>query len=192
MLEIKPIKVILIILSGLVLGFTFIGIIIFGFGTQSNFLGLYDIIDNMVEDEAPVVGSRAPDFELVNLNGELVRLSEYEGKPVLINFWATWCAPCVLEMPNILKYYEEFFPNFVVFAVNAGETRQEIQTFVDDMGLTFDVLMDPESQVQYLYRLRGYPTSFFIDADRMIRVQHIGMLTENQLVDYLLEVGVSW
>lgn len=48
-------------------------------------------------------------------------------------------------MPNILKYYEEFFPNFVVFAVNAGETRQEIQTFVDDMGLTFDVLMDPES-----------------------------------------------
>lgn len=145
MLEIKPIKVILIILSGLVLGFTFIGIIIFGFGTQSNFLGFYDIIDNMVEDEAPVVGSRAPDFELVNLNGELVRLSEYEGKPVLINFWATWCAPCVLEMPNILKYYEEFFPNFVVFAVNAGETRQEIQTFVDDMGLTFDVLMDPES-----------------------------------------------
>lgn len=86
MLEIKPIKVILIILSGLVLGFTFIGIIIFGFGTQSNSLGFYDIIDNMVEDEAPVVGSRAPDFELVNLNGELVRLSEYEGKPVLINF----------------------------------------------------------------------------------------------------------
>lgn len=139
----------------------------------------------------PKVGNQAPDFELLSLSGDRVRLDDQRGKPVLINFWATWCAPCVLEMPNIQKYYEKFPGEFVVLAVNAGESQEAVKRFVADMGLTFDILLDRGGKVQELYHIQGYPTSFFLDREGRIRAYHIGMLTEEQLAGYLLQVGVS-
>jgi thiol-disulfide isomerase/thioredoxin len=138
---------------------------------------------------APEVGSQAPDFELASSSGESIRLGSFLGKPVLVNFWATWCAPCVLEMPNIQKYYEKYPGAFAVIAVNADESQVKVERFVKDMDLTFPAVLDPGSKVQALYRLRGYPTTYFIDSQGVVRFRHIGMLTESQLEEYLGELG---
>jgi peroxiredoxin len=150
-----------------------------------------ELVGGGAQAAAPSVNAPAPDFELKSLAGERVYLSERRGKPVILNFWATWCAPCVLEMPNIQKYYEKFPGQFDVLAVNADESQFDVERFVDDMSLTFDVLLDPGGKVQQLYQIRGYPSSYFVDALGVIRVQHVGLLTEDRLADYLLQVGVG-
>jgi thiol-disulfide isomerase/thioredoxin len=133
----------------------------------------------------------APDFKLETLSGESIQLSELRGKPVVINFWATWCGPCIEEMPTIEKYYHQYKNDFRILAVNDDEPAADVEKFVRDMGLTFDILLDPGAKVQSLYRLRGYPTSFIVDAEGIVRVQHIGPMSEKQLEGYLSEVGVG-
>jgi len=158
-------------------------------------LALVVLVSKLLLDDHAVAplenGASAPDFELVDLAGELVSLREQQGKPVILNFWATWCAPCVIEMPNIQKFYENYPGEFQVLAVNADESELTVGRFVEDMGLTFDILLDPGGKIQSLYQIRGYPTSFFIDAEGKIRAWHTGSLTEDQLADYLLRVGVE-
>jgi peroxiredoxin len=137
------------------------------------------------------VGAAAPDFELQTLSGETVSLKAVRGKPVMLNFWATWCAPCVLEMPRIRDVYLELAPGFVVLAINADEPQREVAQFVEDMRLTFPVLLDPGAQVQELYRLQGYPTSYFLDGQGVIRAVHIGQISAAQVRDYLRQLGVG-
>lgn len=139
---------------------------------------------------APVVGSLAPDFELQDINGELVSLSAHRGQPVLVNFWATWCPPCLLEMPTIQSRYEMHYPELVVLAVDYGETVEDVSAYVDGAGLTFDPLLDRRGMVTQLFQVRGNPTSFFIDSDGVIQVVHIGMMTEEQIDNYLQKIGV--
>ena len=154
--------------------------------------GLFEPLQNKFKKTECLAENLAvPPFTLLNLKGEKVKSSDFQGKVILLNFWATWCAPCVLEMPAIQKYYKKYPGQFNVLAVNADETRFEVQTFADDMGLTFDVLLDPGGKTQQLYRIQGYPTSFFVDADGVIRVQHIGLMTEDQLAGYLSSLGVG-
>jgi len=141
--------------------------------------------------EAPVVASPAPDFTLTSLIGDSLQLTHFRGKPVLINFWATWCAPCLLEMPNIQKYYEKYPGQFEVLAVNAGETERTVQRFVDDLGVNFKILLDPDGKIQELYRIKGYPTTYIVDKDGIIRFQHIGLLSEKQIEEYLEAVGIT-
>ena len=165
------------VLLGLAVGLA----ILYGFGSASGKSG----------GVAPEVGAQAPDFELEQLSGGALRLSDLRGKPVLVNFWASWCAPCILEMPNIQKYYQRYPEAFEVVAVNADEPRSDIEKFVKDIGVTFPIVMDPGLKIQSLYRLRGLPTSFLVDADGIVRVVHIGMLEESQLEQYLSRVGVK-
>lgn len=163
-------------------------IILFGLGNQDLLASLKLPWDNQ---PAPKVGYSAPDFELNNLAGDTIKLSNLRGKPVLINFWATWCGPCRLEMPDIQKIYENYQGDFEVLAVNADEQERIVAKFAKDIGITFEVLLDPGANVQSLYQLRGYPTSFLVDQEGVIRVQHIGIMHEAQLVEYLAEVGLS-
>ena len=137
------------------------------------------------------LGRPAPDFELVNLSGEVVRLSDFKGRPVLINFWATWCGPCRLEMPAIQERYTQLSPRFEVLAVNFDESADKVEVFVDELGLTFPVLLDPGAKIQDLYRVRGYPTTYLVDANGNIQVHHVGFMTEEQLDRYLEQVGVE-
>jgi peroxiredoxin len=135
-------------------------------------------------------GSPAPQFELQSLSGEHIKLSDFHGRTVLINFWATWCGPCRLEMPAIQSRYERYGDELVVLAVNFDEEAPLVQQFTDELGLTFPVLLDPGGEVQRLYRVRGYPTTVFVDADGLIEIQHIGLMTEKQLDGYLAQAGV--
>ena len=133
----------------------------------------------------------APDFELTNLSGQAVRLSDLRGHPVVVNFWATWCGPCRLEMPLLQKYADRYPQDLRILAVNDGEAAGDVQKFVDELSLRFDVLLDPAEKVTNLYRVRAFPSTFFLDADGNVRFQHIGTLNEDQLVGYLGKLGVS-
>jgi len=130
------------------------------------------------EERSVELGSYAPDFTLVSLDGESVTLSELRGSTVVLNFWASWCAPCRYEMPLLQATYEAYGADgLVVLAVNMGEERRRVEGFVEDMVATFPVFGDEETRVGSLYRVRGAPTTYFIDRDGVVRQRYVGQLT---------------
>ncbi len=139
----------------------------------------------------PVKGALSPDFELQSLAGETVRLSDFRGQAVVLNFWATWCAPCRQEMPAFESRYQQYGSDLVILAVNFDESAEAVTAFFDEMALSFDPLLDPGGEIQDLYQVRGYPTSYFVDVEGVIQIIHIGLMTEDQLDGYLLTVGIG-
>lgn len=151
-----------------------------------------DSIDTSNLEIAPKQGALAPDFTLFTVEGEEITLSELRGRPVMINLWATWCAPCRIEMPHIQDRFERYAnEGFLVLAVDFDEPAGLVEEFRDELGLTFDLLLDPGAEVQELYRNRSYPSSFFVDENGVIQVQHIGVMTEGQLDENLAAIGLE-
>jgi peroxiredoxin len=135
---------------------------------------------------APAVGSPAPGFQLPLLNGGTFRLSDYRGRYVWINFWATWCPPCRAEMPDIEKVWkEEQGGDLVLVAVDFGEDRATVDAFIKKLGLTFPVALDSSGQLTTNYRVVGLPTHFFIDKDGILREIRIGLMSEASMRDKL-------
>ncbi len=137
------------------------------------------------------VGDVAPDFRVNTLDETTVMLSDYAGKPVMINFWATWCAPCRLEMPEMQKAFEAYQDDgFVILALNQDESAETVkQFFYDEMGLTFTPLLDENSRVAAEYGVHGvFPSSLFINADGIVTARHFGVITEGQLSQYLADI----
>lgn len=136
------------------------------------------------------VGQEAPDFGFPTMQGGMARLSDYRGKVVLVNLWATWCWPCRLEVPDLVAAYERYKDRgFVVLAVNQGEQQAQVEAFASHFGMHFPVLLDEEEHIRYSYPYRGIPTSFLIDRKGIVRSVWVGMLlTEviEQLVEPLL------
>lgn len=134
----------------------------------------------------------ALDFSLESLEGRIISLSDFKGTPVMVNFWATWCPPCRAEMPLIQSYAEAHQDSVVVLAVNAGEEKSTVESFATSQNLDDLVfLLDPANSVAGLYRIPGFPTSLFIDAEGMLTAAHIGELDENLLIQYLAKIGVE-
>lgn len=133
----------------------------------------------------------APDFTLVDLEGNSVSLSDYRGTPVMVNFWATWCPPCRAEMPLIQEFQDRYADEFVVLAVNGGETAQEVEAFVTEQGFNMVFLLDPEFAIAEQFQVRGFPTSIFISAEGVAEKVHIGELNEPLMVSYLNALGIS-
>lgn len=132
------------------------------------------------------IGNFAPDFELETLTGETVRLSDYRGKRVIVNFWATWCPPCRAEIPDFQKLYDQ--KDVVILAVNLtkSETSEnKVAQFVDDFEMTFPVLMDEQSNVSSNYRVQAYPTSYMIDSIGRIQFLAMGAMNYDQMVQQL-------
>jgi len=144
------------------------------------------------DEAAPIIGAQAPDFALLDLEGELVRLTDLRGQPILINFWATWCGPCRLEMPIMQQRFVEFGDQgLIILAVNFDEPKAIVQAFNSEIGLTFPILLDPGADVQRSYRMRGYPASFFVDQEGIIQAHHIGLMTQDQLDANLAMIGIG-
>lgn len=131
----------------------------------------------------PLVGDEAPDFELVEAGtGNKRRLSEYRGRPVLVNFWATWCAPCRTEMPALEEAAATYRnAGLQVLAVNFGESQPAVLAFAGELSLQLPLLLDSDGAVQASYRVPGYPSSYFIDRQGRVAAVHLGILTEDQL-----------
>jgi peroxiredoxin len=123
----------------------------------------------------PLIGSPAPHFQLVTLNGTPAAISDYRGKVVLLNFWATWCKPCMKEMPVIQAAYEEYKDkDFVVLGVNFGENPEKAETLVKQMGLTFPILLDQEVELASRHQVVSLPVTFFIDPNGIIKERVFG------------------
>ena len=138
---------------------------------------------------APRTGFLAPDFELPTLDGGTVRLSELRGRPVLINFWASWCGPCRSEMPHIQAAYEHHSQEgLVVLGVNQMESPNSVSRFVEEYSLTFPMPMDRDGKVSAVYQARGLPTSFFVDAEGVIRATFTGPMSSGFIESKLEEI----
>lgn len=179
------------IVAGILVGIGSGLIALYALGAVDPIIGKYIVNQATFKPTFQEVNAPALDFELENLSGERVRLKDTLGHPVMINFWATWCGPCRLEMPLIQQHYEKFAPDLIVLAVNDAEPVEDVRAFVEELGLKFPVLLDPDEKTINLYRIRGYPTTYFIDSDGMVKFQHLGVLDEKQLSGYLEEIGAN-
>jgi peroxiredoxin len=116
--------------------------------------------------DSPVIGRPAPAFQISSLDGNQVSLADFRGKPVIVNFWATWCEPCKEEMPAMERLYQKHrAQGLVVLAVsNDSEgSTQRVARFIKESGFTFPVGLDPRMKVANLYRVRVLPSSLVID-----------------------------
>jgi peroxiredoxin len=122
------------------------------------------------------IGQRAPDFKLSALGGHTVQLSDYRGKVVLLNIWASWCPPCREEMPSMEALYEKLKDRpFDMLAVSIDQRGEEtVGPFAAQFGLTFPVLLDPEGKTYHLYGLTGVPETFIVDKNGVIIQRIIG------------------
>lgn len=140
---------------------------------------LFDIDNTQAQ---PDPGHPAPDFTIHLPDGSTTRLSDYRGRPVILNFWATWCPPCRLEMPDLVDVYEAHKDEgLVVLALDDAEAHDLVSAFVEEFGMTMPVVIDPQGDVMQAYKTNSLPSSFFIDRDGVVRVRWLGLLTPDVL-----------
>lgn len=132
-------------------------------------------------------GQRAPDFELAGLDGKPLRLSDLRGRPVLLNFWATWCGPCRQEMPLLQETAERYADRgLAVVGVDVGEGAETVRNYARSLGVEFPILLDSTQDISDRFRVYALPTSFFIDSQGVIDLHFIGPL-DAQMIEHRLE-----
>lgn len=124
------------------------------------------------------MGQPAPDFTFPDLHGKEVSLSDYRGKVVLVNIWATWCGPCRDEMPSMQRLYERLKgKDFEILAVSIDSTGSKaVAPFMEELNLTFPALLDPEGKIRTLYGITGVPESYVVDKKGILVEKVIGPL----------------
>jgi len=137
-------------------------------------------------------GQKAEDFTLNDLAGKPVKLSSLKGKVVLLDFWATWCGPCRVEMPSIQKLHARFKnKGLVVLGINYGEEASRVKPFLVKNGYDFRILLDREQRVGQRYQVGGIPTLFIIDKTGVIRAHFVGVRDEDTLREALARAGIK-
>ncbi|MDG5472376.1 TlpA disulfide reductase family protein [Jeotgalibacillus sp. ET6] len=135
-------------------------------------------------------GEQAPDFDTVTVEGENVSLSDYQGKKVILNFWTTWCPPCIEEMPHMQKYYEEDAENqnVEILAVNLT-TRdngiRRVESFKKDYGLTFPVLLDESGRLGETFYAFTIPTTYLLDEEGKVTKKLMGPMDQEMMKDLM-------
>ncbi len=123
----------------------------------------------------------APDFKLESLDGTTVKLSELRDKNVIVNFWATWCGYCVMEMPDLQKLQEAHKDDLLVLAINVVESKDVVQSFIEENGLDINVVLDEDMNVASTYGIRSFPTTISINKKGEAIQGYTGMLTYEQM-----------
>ncbi len=134
-----------------------------------------------------VMGEKAPDFTLLDMEGNQVSLSDFEGKMVFLNFWATWCTYCDIEMPDLQKVHDEN-EDLVVLAVNVREEKGLVQDYLDEGGYEFPVVLDEDGHMAQIYLVSGMPTTYFLSDDGKLLGYQPGMLTLEQMEDIIVQM----
>lgn len=157
------------------------------------FLATLALLGCKAKSPSPEGPSLAPDFVLPSIEGQEKSLADFRGKSLMLHFWATWCPPCQEEMPTFQKLYEELGPSgFTIVAINVGESPEEVKKFVKEKGLTFPVLLDSKGEVANRYRVRGLPTTYWIDpSGKIVDLTIGGPLPEDFILENLSKIGVK-
>ncbi len=139
------------------------------------------------------VGRPAPDFVLQRPEGGTLRLSDLQGRPVLVNFWAHWCPPCRAEIPELVKAYSQHrAEGLIIIGVNLQESNKTVLDFASDWGMTFPIVIDREGELTQVWRLggpiKGIPSSYFVDKAGVIRAIFFGPMTERSLAERLAKI----
>jgi thiol-disulfide isomerase/thioredoxin len=175
-------KGILFLLGGLILGVGLGALVLLSSGSFTT---------GRPAQQPPTIGEPARDFELQRLDGGTQKLSDLKGKAVLLNFWATWCPPCKEEMPLLEQLGKKYSEKLVILGINDQEGDDLVKEYTRSNQIHFPILMDRTGNISDLYLVRNYPTSFFIDADGVLRAQHLGILQEKFLDPYLKAIGIE-
>lgn len=155
---------------------------------------IYALVSNIQKDKSIYsAGDEAPDFQLTQISKnndlETIKLSDYEGKGVMLNFWATYCKPCEAEMPYMEQLYPEYQEKGVeIVAVNLDAAPLVVHNFIDKYDLTFPIPHDNKGDVMDLYKIGPIPSTFFIGPDGKIVDKVEGALTLDKLEDHLKEI----
>lgn len=142
-------------------------------------------------NDGPEVGQAAPQFQGTTFDGKKIELTDFKGKVVLIDFWASWCGPCRKEMPFLIELYHRYGKSsFEIVAINIDENLDNAETFMDQLpkGIRFTVLKDPQQEIPPKYQIKGMPTSILLDKKGIIRFWHTGF-KESYEEDYVSEIN---
>lgn len=175
----------------LIIGLSLGGTCLIGCVLVGAFIYFYpSIYQYTLNQSSLAVGESAPDFELSALTGETIRLSQFRGQPVLLNISATWCPDCRAEVP-VLEELHRAHPELIVLSVDSQESPDVVQSFADEFGITYPVLLDRDGNVSNQYRVYAIPTGLFIDKDGVIQAKLIEGVTAQLLAEYLPKIGVN-
>lgn len=143
-------------------------------------------VENPIINDEPELEAKDPaiDFTLKDLEGNDISLSDFEGKIVLLNFWATWCKFCDIEMPDLERLYTEN-EGIVVLGVNVGEDIDLVKEYVDEKNLSFPIVLDETTEIASDYLVSGLPTTYFIDENGMIYGVFPGMMTYDMMTGFV-------
>ena len=150
-------------------------------------LGSHSVKTDMSTIEAAKVGLLAPDFTLTDARtGKPIHLASLRGRPLWINFWATWCPACVEEMPAMKKAYTEYKEKgLLILGVDDDEPPADINNFTTKNGYDWTFLLDPGGKVIDLYRVDGIPTHWFVGKDGILKAVHVGSIPQDEIRNYL-------
>lgn len=151
----------------------------------------YTVYNTAHKDDVQLlkIGDNAPDFSLVDLNGETHKLSDYKGQGVLLNFWGTWCKPCKKEMPAINNQYKQFKDQGVqILGVNIAQSNLEVSSYADKLGVEFPIAIDKTKSVMRAYNVDPLPTTVLINKDGKIEKIITGEMTETDIEKYLTSI----
>jgi len=143
-------------------------------------------------EPAPVAGHPAPDFELTAVDGTTIRLSDYRGKPVILNFWATWCAPCRAEFPEFQEAAVDNADRLVIIGVNntSADQADQVPDFLQEFGITFPIVYDTnDGATVETYRILGLPTTIFIDSNGIVNEVFTGPLNKAYIESKISELS---
>ncbi|KON88616.1 alkyl hydroperoxide reductase [Sporosarcina globispora] len=146
-----------------------------------------DVESQPVNQTGLGIGLKAPDFELNNLQGETIKLSDFKGKKVMLNFWATWCPPCKAEMPDIQKFYTQKGDEVAILAVNI-DPQSDVAGFAEEMRVNFPILLDVDEKASNAYQILTIPTTYFIDEEGIIRNKYLSAMSMEIMNQYMDEM----
>ena len=137
----------------------------------------------------PEIGKKAPDFTSETMNGGSVSLSDFQGKPVIMNFWSTRCGPCVMEMPHLQDVHDKLSgQGLVVLAINVSDSASVTKEFVNGQGFTFPVVMDSQMEIFEQYCLpQAIPITIFVNSEGIIKATKVGAFQSSDEIEDMLD-----
>lgn len=160
------------------------GLGLIGAGIYEGFFAGRNVTDLGGVSGGPLVGQRAPTFTVGGLSGGDASLSAFLGKPLLLNFWATWCIPCRQELPTLQRFAADQGGRMAVLGLDELENASDVGAFARSLDVRYPLALDHDGSIAQRFRVQGLPTSFLIDAQGIVRQTHLGALNAATLRDW--------